>query len=130
LVSFGAGMMYWSPEMADLPGDSEEIQKFRTIVFLVLTLSQMGHVFSIRSLSDSVFRIGFFTNPLMLAAVTLTFVLQFALIYVPPLQNLFHTTALGATDVVLCLLLSMIVFWSVEAHKWWHRKRGGKPAIA
>ncbi len=126
LVSFGAGMLYWSPEMADLPKDSDEIEKFRTIVFMVITLSQMGHVIAIRSLTDSVFRIGFFTNPYMLAAVALTFVLQFALIYVPPLQALFHTRALDGSDLLLCLFLSAIVFWSVEAHKWWRRHKESK----
>jgi Ca2+-transporting ATPase len=93
---------------------------------MVITLSQMGHVIAIRSLTDSVFQIGFFSNPYMLAAVSLTFVLQFALIYVPPLQALFHTRALDASDLLLCLLLSAIVFWSVEAHKWWHRHKESK----
>jgi Ca2+-transporting ATPase len=123
LASFIGGMMYWSPEMADLPKDAEEIKKFRTVVFMVITLSQMGHVLAIRSLTYSVFQIGFFSNPLMLLAVALTFVLQFALIYVPSLQKLFHTTALSAPDIGLCLLLSLIVFWSVEAHKWWQRHK-------
>ena len=126
VVAFGAGLMYWSPEMANLPKDSEEIEKFRTVVFMVITLSQMGHVIAIRSLTDSVFQIGFFSNPFMLAAVALTFVLQFALIYIPPLQALFHTRALDGSDLLLCLLLSAIVFWSVEAHKWWRRHEESK----
>ena len=122
LVSFCVGLLYWSPEMSGLSSRDDRITYWRTIVFVVITLSQMGHVLSIRSLSDSIFRIGFFSNPPMLAAVALTFLLQFALVYVPPLQKLFHTTALRWQDMALCLAASTIVFWGVEAYKWWHRR--------
>lgn len=128
LASLGAGLLYWSPEMSKMPSDAPEIQKFRTIVFLVITLSQMAHVLAIRSLSDSLFRIGIFSNPLMLAAVSLTFLLQFALMYIPPLQRLFHTTALSAEEVALCLLLSTVVFLGVEVHKWRQRRNAQKTA--
>jgi len=39
------------------------------------------------------------------------------LIYYPPLQELFKTTALSWTDLAFCLALSTVVFWAVEARK-------------
>lgn len=122
IVSFCAGMGYWSPEMENMQNTDEAMRTWRTIIFTVLTFSQMGHVLSIRSTTDSLFRIGIFSNPLMLGAVGLTFVLQIALIYVPSLQTLFYTTALKLPELLLCLLLSTIVFLGVEAHKWWERR--------
>src|SRR5690606_36868621 len=55
LVSFGAGIGYWSPDMASLGKNDEAMRTWRTIIFTVLTYSQMGHVLSIRSLTDSLF---------------------------------------------------------------------------
>ncbi len=123
VVSFAAGLIHWDPDMAGLSDQNEKIRYWRTMIFMVITLSQMGNVLAIRSLTDSLFRIGVFSNWFMVGAVTLTFVLQFALIYIPPLQGLFHTTALDLPDLLICLFLSSIVFWAVEAQKWWNRRQ-------
>ena len=90
---------------------------WRTIVFTVLTLSQMGNALAIRSERESLFQLGIFSNPVLIASVGLTFGLQLAVIYWPPLQQIFRTTALTAGELAACLLLSTIVFWSVEAYK-------------
>ena len=65
--------------MAGLPDENEKIRYWRTMIFMVITLSQMGNVLAIRSLRDSLFHIGLFSNWFMVGAVALTFVLQFAL---------------------------------------------------
>ena len=67
-----------------------------TMVFMTLTLSQMGNALAIRSDKESLFRIGLLSNRPLLGAVLLTFVLQLAVTYVPFLQNIFHTEALTA----------------------------------
>jgi Ca2+-transporting ATPase len=61
----------------------------------------------------------------MLAAVSLTFLLQLAVIYLPFLQDLFETTALSAGDLLLSLALGSIIFWVVELKKWFVRRQGG-----
>lgn len=90
---------------------------WRTAVFTVLTLSQMGNVLAIRSETDSLFRLGVFSNPHLLGAVALTFALQLATIYAPPFQKLFRTEALSLPDLVCCLALSSVVFLAVEMKK-------------
>ncbi len=116
LISLGAGFFYWNPEQPEDP-------YWRTMVFMVLTMSQMGHALATRSGRDSLFKIGLLSNKAMLGAVTLTFVLQLAVTYVGPLQDIFHTTGLTVRDLVISLLLSSVVFWCVEISKWW-RARG------
>jgi len=91
---------------------------WQTMVFTVLTLSQMGHVLAIRSESDSLFSVGIFSNRMLLSAVLLTFALQMATIYVPALNPIFKTEPLSMDELVLCLLLSSVVFFAVEAEKW------------
>jgi P-type Ca2+ transporter type 2C len=94
-------------------GDSH----WQTMVFTVLTLSQMGHVLAIRSERDSLFSQGLFTNLPLLGAVTLTFVLQLATIYVPALNGIFRTAPLSPGELALTLALSGVVFFCVEIEK-------------
>lgn len=90
---------------------------WRTAVFTVLTLSQMGNVLAIRSDSDSLFRLGVFSNPLLIGAVALTFALQLATIYAAPFQKLFRTESLSMSELGCCLALSCVVFLAVESRK-------------
>jgi len=90
---------------------------WQTMVFTVLTLSQMGHVLAIRTEKESLFGAGMFSNPLLIFSVLLTFVLQMATIYVPILNPIFKTEALSIGELLLCLALSSVVFFAVEAEK-------------
>ncbi len=96
--------------------------KWQTYVFTVLCFSQMGHVFSIRSHNYFLFQQGIFTNMPLVGAVFLTFILQLALIYIPFLQDIFHTQALTLQELAMCILVSLIVFHGVEFEKWIRKK--------
>jgi Ca2+-transporting ATPase len=95
---------------------------WQTMVFTVLTLSQMGHVLAIRNEKDSLFSAGVFSNPLLIFAVLLTFALQMATIYLPSLNPIFKTEALSLGELALCLALSSVVFFAVEIEKWLVRR--------
>ncbi|MFZ5524154.1 MAG: calcium-translocating P-type ATPase, PMCA-type [Pseudomonadota bacterium] len=95
---------------------------WQTMVFTVLTLSQMGHVLAIRTEKESLFSAGVFTNPLLIFAVLLTFALQMATIYLPSLNPIFKTQALSLDELALCLVLSSVVFLAVEIEKWLVRR--------
>ncbi len=95
---------------------------WQTIVFTVLTLSQMAHVLAIRSETHSLFRIGLFSNPALLGAVALTVALQLAAIYVPALQSVFKTAPLTALELAFVALLCSLVFIAVELEKWLARR--------
>jgi Ca2+-transporting ATPase len=102
---------------------------WQTMVFTVLTLSQMAHVLAIRSETESLFTQGLGSNRPVLGAVLLTFALQMATIYVPWLQPIFKTEALDATELAVCLGVSAIAFLVAEAEKAW-RRRTRDPAAA
>ncbi|MEO8496516.1 MAG: cation-translocating P-type ATPase, partial [Planctomycetota bacterium] len=85
VVSLAMGYWFWAFESA------AEVH-WRTIIFTVLTLAQMGNALATRSARDSLFQIGVFSNMALVGSVTLTFGLQMAVIYWPPLQNIFQTT--------------------------------------
>ena len=96
---------------------------WQTMVFTVLTLSQMAHVMAIRSEQDPLWRIGVASNRPLLGAVLLTFVLQMATIYVPVLNPIFKTAPLSLPELVICLTASLFVYAAVELEKAWRRLR-------
>ncbi|MCY7291569.1 MAG: cation transporting ATPase C-terminal domain-containing protein, partial [Ferruginibacter sp.] len=97
--------------------------KWMTMVFTVLSISQMGQAMAARSDWKSLFVQGFFGNKQLVGAVLLTLVLQMAVIYVPFLQDIFSTKALTVKELLLCLGLSSIVFWAVEIEKYIKRRK-------
>ncbi|OOY43328.1 cation transporting ATPase C-terminal domain-containing protein [Solemya velum gill symbiont] len=91
---------------------------WQTIVFTVLTFSQLMHVLAIRSEQESLFSIGLFSNPALIGAILLTVSLQMMIIYVPFFNEIFHTSPLSAHDLLLCMLLPLVVFVAVEMEKY------------
>ena len=112
VISLGTGYWYWMHDR----------HSWQTMLFTILTLSQMGNALAIRSERHSLFQIGLLSNKPLLAAVILTLALQLAVIYVPFLEELFQTIALSVGDLLICLGLSTLVFWGVELEKWWFRR--------
>lgn len=97
-------------------------EKWMTMVFTVLSLSQMGHAMAIRSDWKSLFSQGVFGNKQLIGAVLLTLGLQMAVIYLPFLQDIFRTQSLTLIELLTCIGLSSIVFWAVESEKWFKRR--------
>ena len=93
-----------------------------TMVFTVLSMSQMGHAMAIRSDWKSLFNQGILGNKQLAVAVLLTLSLQMAVIYVPFLQDIFRTQSLTLNELLICIGLSSIVFWAVEMEKWVKRR--------
>ena len=89
----------------------------QTMVFTVLTLSQMGNVLVRRSERASFFQVGPWSNRPLLAAVILTVALQMAPIYIPALNPIFKTEPFDLDELLLCLALSSLVFVAVEIEK-------------
>jgi len=58
-----------------------------------------------------------------MAAVLFTLGLQLATIYVPVLNPVFKTESLTWGELVICLVLSSVVFFVVETEKWLIRRR-------
>ncbi|MGB3700302.1 MAG: cation-translocating P-type ATPase, partial [Anaerolineales bacterium] len=116
LVSLGVGYYYWS----------QGNPNWQTIIFTTLVLSQMGNALALRSERESLFKIGLLSNKSMLNAVLLTLVLQLAVVYIPFLQSIFKTNALSWQELLICLVLSTIVFWGVEFEKLLKRRSDRK----
>lgn len=96
---------------------AREVDYWQTIVFSVLTLSQLFHSLAVRSDSVSIFTLGLFSNLPMLGAVLLTVMLQMMVIYLPALNEIFYTQPLPLFDLAVCFVLSSLVLFAVEIEK-------------
>lgn len=106
-VTIGLGAWAWTNGNA----------AWNTMMFMTMTLMQMGHALAVRSNKQSLFKIGIGSNPALLWAVIITILLQFVAIYVPLFQELFGTEPLTIGELALSLALSTVVFWGVELEK-------------
>ncbi len=95
----------------------EDEDRWRTMIFSVLTLAQLGNALALRSRTQTLWQIGIFTNPLLLASIVATSALQLAVVYVPALQKVFRTVPLSIGDMLLCPALAAIVFVVLEVRK-------------
>lgn len=91
---------------------------WQTMVFTVLSLSQLGHVLAIRSDREFLYRQGLHSNLPLFGAIVLTFFLQMAVIYLPFANEVFKTQPLTLNELLICVGLSAVVFHAVEAEKW------------
>ena len=90
---------------------------WQTLLFTTLIFAQLAIAVSVRSEVDSIFKVGFFTNRSMVIAFLSTLVLQLLVIYVPFLQRIFDTDALGVRDLLVALVAALVVFAVSEAWK-------------
>lgn len=90
---------------------------WKTMVFTSLCLAQMGHAIAVRSNTRLTIETNPFSNPYVLGAVLMTSILQLMLIYVPPLRNFFGTDFLNATELLICVGFSSLMFVWIELEK-------------
>ena len=114
-----AGLSIFSQAYAIRSGSTH----WQTIVFTVLTVSQMANVMAVRSETESLWSLGLFSNLPLLGAVALTIGLQMAVIYWAPFQRVFRTAALNASELLFTLALCSLVLVAVEIEKWFARRR-------
>lgn len=90
---------------------------WQTMTFTVLLMSQLGHVFAIRSDTQIIIKKGIFSNPFLLVSIAITALLQIGIIYLPFANKLFHTSPLTPGELGITIALSLVVFLAAEAEK-------------
>lgn len=100
------------------------LETWQTMVFTVLSLNQLAHVMAIRSEHEYLIKHGVFTNLPLVGAVLFTFALQLGAIYLPVANTLLKTRPLSLTELIICIVASIVLFHAVEMEKWVRRKAG------
>ena len=116
----------WSP--GDSTGVGSDLHttylEATSITFLGIVLCQVGTAFAARTEHASLRDIGVFTNRPLLWGIAFELAVAAAVIYAPPLQEPFGTSALSVWDIAPLLSFPVIVWGVDELVRSWRRRHG------
>ncbi len=103
----------------------ESIELSRTMALTTMVFFQMWTAIAARSTTHTMAEIGWFSNKKLLGAISLAVLLMVPVIYVPFLQNVFGTEALGLMEWTWVLVVSIfglivVEVWERINRKWFH----------
>ena len=96
--------------------------KATAMTLAAIVFTQIGAVFNCRTEKQSVFKVGLFSNKQVNYGIAFEIILIFALIYLPPLQSIFHTASLDLSDWLFLCIWPPIILFIEEARKVWVRR--------
>lgn len=96
---------------------TENLVYARTITFTTLISAELLRAYSSRSLTHSIFKIGVFSNKTMTLSTFVSFLLLLVVLYVPFLQPIFETYAIGLKDWGMILVFAVIPLVIGELYK-------------
>lgn len=119
VIMIGTLLTYWF----EMSVDGQVTARDTTMTFTCFVLFDMFNALTCRSERKSVLKgeIKLFGNNMFNLSVAGSLVGQCMVIYLPLLQDVFQTEALGLIDLVRLILLASTVFWVDEGRKWWER---------
>lgn len=104
LIAFALGNVYYNLTAA------------RTMAFATLSISQLVHVFNMRT-EKSIFESNIFGNLYIIMAFIICFALQASVIMIKPLSEIFHVCQLTSTQWLIVIILSLVPIFVVETEK-------------
>ena len=96
---------------------SQGDDKARTIAFVSISMFQLFNVLNMRSVRNSVFKIGLFSNKWINLSLVSSLLLMAAVIYIPFLQNIFRFAPLNLTEFLPIILIASSVLVFGEIYK-------------
>jgi Ca2+-transporting ATPase len=98
-----------------------DLKTARTMSFATLSISQLVHVFNMRS-EKSIFKVNLFSNKYLFVSFLLCCSLQILVIVYMPLCNVFHTKPLDLIQWAIVFVLSLLPIFIVEIEKYYSKK--------
>jgi len=102
--------------------EGRSVAQARTIAVNVVIFIELFYLFNCRSLTESVFRIGFFSNPWAFAGAGAMVLIQLLFTYAPFMNSFLSSAPLALVDWGLILLAGLITYGIVEIEKWLRRR--------
>jgi sodium/potassium-transporting ATPase subunit alpha len=112
----------WQWDMA-LPANSILAHQASTATFLGIVILQIGNVFACRSSRESIFKLGFFSNKLIIIGIAAEVLLSVFIIYHPLGNSIFGTAPLGLDVWLILIPFSIGLLLAEELRKIYVRRR-------
>ncbi len=100
----------------------------QTMAFTTLAMFQVFNSYNCRSLTRSIFQVGFFKNPYLLGGIAASLLLQVGAIYLPFMQEALDTAPLRLQDWGLIVLVTFSIVVVDEIRKLIQRQKKQKKA--
>ncbi len=110
------GLFEWS--LAHGASDAEA----RTVAVNVFVMVELFYLFNCRSLSNSMFQIGLFSNRWVVGGATSMILLQLFYTYATPMNRIFHSAPIGWESWGWILAVSSVAYSMVGLEKWLRRR--------
>lgn len=117
---------YWSE--AGSQGHAVALREAQTMAVTTVVMFQCFYLLNCRSLRGSLRSLGVFSNPIVFLGIGVLLLLQAGFIYLPFMQRIFGTAALGWEELALSALAGTIVLPLIGLEKAW-RGRGEENAF-
>src|SRR3989338_5693708 len=102
------------------------IEEARSAATTMLVMGELFYLFNCRSLTKSVFEIGFFSNAWILWGIVVMLLAQVLFIHAPAMNKLFHSTPMTINAWLCAIGVSIAIYVIVEAEKharaWRHQQ--------
>lgn len=108
---------------ADFTSSDPAYRKAITLTQAAIVVSQFFNALAVRTDRQSLFSVGLFSNPRLIAAGCFGIGLMAAISYVPLLQDVFNTAPLAAADWAVLVAFGVLLLGAEEVRKWWVRRR-------
>ncbi len=117
LVSFQLGFI-----VADQGLPAENIQRqARTMIFVTIVFGELWRSFSARSESKFLHQMNPFSNTFLNYAIFVSMGLLMALVYIPPVADVFRIEALSAIELILAAALGLVPMLAGESTKLFYK---------
>jgi magnesium-transporting ATPase (P-type) len=118
---FYLNWLYGWPE-ATLVNSGTVYKMATTMTLAAIVVTQVGIVFNCRTERASIFKIGFFTNRLVLVGIAFELSLLCLLIYVPFFNGIFNTSPIGIKEWAFLIIWAPMIILLDEIRKSFLRK--------
>jgi Ca2+-transporting ATPase len=117
LIMVGAfGLFEWALQ------EGRSVAQARTIAVNVVIFVELFYLFNCRSLTESVFKIGVFSNPWVFAGAGALILIQLLFTYAPFMNRFLSSAPLPLIDWGLIVAAGIITYSIIEIEKWLRRR--------
>jgi Ca2+-transporting ATPase len=123
MLASGYGLFLWA-----LAADYT-LDQARTIAVNTIVIVQLFYLFNCRSLHNSLFHVGLFSNRWVFVGSAGMVLIQLVFTYVPFMNLIMHSAPIGLEAWGLIVLMGLLVFVVIELEKWFRRLRSRQAGL-
>ncbi|MCQ3925747.1 MAG: cation-transporting P-type ATPase [Candidatus Jettenia caeni] len=111
----------WRPGV-EMPDAGPIYLTATTMTLAAIIVTQIGNVFACRTDRESIFKVGFFSNKLVLLGIASELIIISALVYIPFLERIFGLAPIGLKEWGFLSVFAPTLLLIEEGRKWIMRK--------